>query len=224
MVDATLGPVRARVIGLVVVLSFIGAAIVVLGVVKADSLADAAAEVGALKAPALAIGGALLVALMVPAGLVAGACGYALGTVGGTIVAVIATTAGAVLSAALARRVGTPAARDAFGPRVQRTVTWLEGRPARTVVVARVVPGMPFNTTSLVLGFTRIPLSTIAAGTALGFLPRSFAYAALGGSLRDLGSPEAKAALVASIVIAILAIALPRLLLARTNRSAQSGG
>jgi uncharacterized membrane protein YdjX (TVP38/TMEM64 family) len=215
---AEIWAVRGRVIGLVVVLSLIGAALVVVGAVNAESLADGVAGLGALKAPALAAGGALLVALMVPAGLVAGAAGYAVGTVAGTAVAVVATSTGAVLAAALSRVVGTPEARSAFGPRVARTVAWLEERPGRTVVLARVVPGMPFNAMSVVFGFTRIPLLTIGLGTALGFLPRSFAYAALGGSLRDLSSPEAKAALAASVVIAILAIVLPRLLIGRTAR------
>lgn len=216
--------VRARVVGLVVGLSLIGAALVLAGALKAASLADAVDGLGALQGPVLAIGGALLVVLMVPAGLVAGAAGYAVGTVAGTAVAVVATTAGAVLCAALSRAVGTPAAREAFGPRVERTVAWLEARPGRTVVLARVVPGMPFNTTSVVLGFTRIPLLTICLGTAVGFLPRSFAYAALGGSLHDLGSPEARAALVASGVIAVVAIVAPRLLLRRHARQPARGG
>ena len=210
--------VRSRVVGLVVVLSLIGAAIVVVGAVKAHSLADGVAGLGALQAPALAVGGALLVVLMVPAGLVAGAAGYALGPVAGTIVAVLATTIGAVLAAALSRSVGTPDARGVFGSRVERTVVWLEARPSRTVVLARVVPGMPFNATSVVLGFTRIPLLTIGLGTALGFLPRSFAYAVLGGSLHDLSSPEAKVALAASVVIALLAIAVPRMLVSSDER------
>ena len=213
-IDAsTVWAVRSRVIGLVVVLSMIGAGLVIAGAVKAAALADSVEGLGALQGPALAVGGALLVALMVPAGLIAGAAGYAVGTIAGTAVAVVATTAGAVLCAALSRAVGTPAARDVFGPRVRRTVAWLEARPGRTVVFARVVPGMPFNTMSVVLGFTRIPLLTIAVGTAIGFLPRSFAYAALGGSLHDLDSPEAKAALAASVVIAIAAVVLPRVLL-----------
>jgi len=226
-VDSGIWVVRARVIGVVVVLSLIGAAIVVASALKAGSLAEAVSGLGALTGPALAIGGAMLVALMVPAGLVAGAAGYALGTAAGTCVAVVATTLGATLAATIGRVVGTPAARDVFGPRVQRTVAWLEGRPGRAVVLARVMPGMPFNSTSVVLGFTRIPLLTVALGTAIGYLPRSFAYAALGGSLRDLGSPEARVALAASIVIAILAIVLPRLLLTRdvsTARSTDGGG
>jgi uncharacterized membrane protein YdjX (TVP38/TMEM64 family) len=208
--------VRSRVIGLVVMLTFIGLALVLAAALSAESLADSASRLGALTAPALAAAGALLVALMVPAGLVAGAAGYALGTAVGTAVAVVSTTLGAGLAAYIGRAVGTPAARSAFGPRIQRTVTWFEARPGRTVVLSRVLPGMPFNITSTVLGFTRIPLLTIGAGTALGYLPRSFAYAALGGSLRDLGSPEAKAAIVASVAIAIVAVAVPRLLLRKT--------
>ena len=35
-----------------------------------------------------------------------------------------------------------------------------------------------------------------AGATALGAAPRAFAYTALGGSLDDLGSPEAIAAIV----------------------------
>ncbi len=210
---AAVGAVRARVVGLVVLLTFVGLALVLAAALSAESLADATERLGAMKAPVLAAAGAVLVALMVPAGLVAGAAGYALGTVAGTVVAVVATTLGAVLASYIGRVVGTPAARTAFGPRIERTAAWLEARPGRTVVLARVLPGMPFNITSTVMGFTRIPLLTIGAGTALGYLPRSFAYAALGGSLRDLDSPEAKTAIAASAAIAILAIAVPKLLL-----------
>lgn len=207
---AGLWAVRSRVIGLVVVLSLMGAALLVAGALKAHALADGFSELGALAYPALALAGALLVVFMVPAALVAGAAGYVAGTVGGTLIAVVATTTGAVLAALLARYVGTPAARSAFGPRIERTVGWLEARPGRTVVLARALPGMPFNTTSSVLGFTSIPLLTIGLGTALGFLPRSFAYAALGGSLHDLGSPEAKVAIAATALIAAATIILPR--------------
>jgi uncharacterized membrane protein YdjX (TVP38/TMEM64 family) len=213
---AAVRAVRSRVIGLVVMLTFIGLGLVLAAALSAESLADTASELGALTAPALAAVGALLVALMVPAGLVAGAAGFALGTAVGTVVAVVATTLGAALAAYIGRAVGTPAARSAFGPRIQRTVMWFEARPARTVVLSRVLPGMPFNITSTVLGFTRIPLLTVGVGTALGYLPRSFAYAALGGSLRDLGSPEAKAAIAASVAIAIVSLVLPQILLRKS--------
>jgi uncharacterized membrane protein YdjX (TVP38/TMEM64 family) len=42
-----------------------------------------------------------------------------------------------------------------------------------------------------------------AAATALGAAPRAFAYTALGGSLDDLGSPEAIVAIVVLVVMAV---------------------
>ncbi|MCW2989851.1 MAG: hypothetical protein JWM73_445, partial [Solirubrobacterales bacterium] len=39
--------------------------------------------------------------------------------------------------------------------------------------------------------------------TFLGCAPRSFAYAALGGNLHDLGSPEVIAALIVLVVMAV---------------------
>jgi uncharacterized membrane protein YdjX (TVP38/TMEM64 family) len=210
---AEIARVRWRLLGLVVVLSFTGMGLLVALALNARDLGNRIDDLGVLAVPALAVLGTLLIAAMVPAGLVAGAAGYALGTPGGTAVALIAATAGAVLCAALGRAVGTPAASSAFGARVARTVTWLDARPRRSVVMSRLVPGLPFNATSYVFGLTGIRLADVAAGTAAGFAPRCFAYAALGGSLRDLGSPEARAALGASVLLAVLVIALPRLAL-----------
>ena len=46
-------------------------------------------------------------------------------------------------------------------------------------------------------------LRGFAAATALGAAPRAFAYTALGGSLDDLGSPEAIVAIVVLVVMAL---------------------
>ena len=48
-----------------------------------------------------------------------------------------------------------------------------------------------------------MPLLTFAAATAIGCAPRAFAYTALGGSLSNLGSPEAIAAFAVLIVMGI---------------------
>jgi uncharacterized membrane protein YdjX (TVP38/TMEM64 family) len=47
-----------------------------------------------------------------------------------------------------------------------------------------------------------------AAATAIGVAPRAFAYTALGGSLDDLGSPEAIIAIAALVVMALTGAAL----------------
>jgi uncharacterized membrane protein YdjX (TVP38/TMEM64 family) len=207
---------RMRVVVLAVFLSILGLVLVGLLALNARSLGDRFHELGAAGPVALAAAGAILIVAMVPAGLVAGAAGFVAGTAGGTVVAIIAAGVGALGAAALGRVAGTPDARHVLGSRVARWVTWFEARPVRGTILARLVPGTPFNVTSYVLGFTRVRLSTIALGSAAGFAPRCFAYAALGGSLSDLHRPEARLAIGASAALAILVTLVPRMLLRRT--------
>jgi uncharacterized membrane protein YdjX (TVP38/TMEM64 family) len=210
---AEIARARWRLFGLVAVLSFVGMALLVILALNAKELGERIDDLGALAVPVLVVLGAVLIAAMVPASLIAGAAGFALGTAAGTPVALVAATAGAVLCTLLGRAAGTPAARSAFGGRVAGTIAWFEARPLRSVLTSRLLPGLPFNATSYVLGLTRMRLGDVAVGTAVGFAPRCFAYVALGGSLRDLGSPEARIALAGSVVLALLVIVLPRLVL-----------
>lgn len=204
---------RTRLVALTVLLSFAGLGLVVWLALDAEALADRVDDLGLAAGLVLVALGALLVAAMFPAGLLAAAAGFALGTAYGTPVALLGATAGATLCAVIGRAVGTPAARHAFGARVERLAVWFEARSLRSVIVFRLVPGLPFNASSYVLGFTTIGLANIALGTLIGFAPRCFAYVALGGSLRDLGSPEAKLALALSVLLAVLVTVVPRLVL-----------
>jgi uncharacterized membrane protein YdjX (TVP38/TMEM64 family) len=47
-----------------------------------------------------------------------------------------------------------------------------------------------------------VRLAAFAAATAIGVAPRAFAYTALGGSLDDLGSPEAIVAIALLVLMA----------------------
>lgn len=201
---------RRRLFALVGSLSALGILLLAVLALNARELGDGIDGLGAGAAPALAALGILLIVGMVPASLVAGAAGYAIGTVAGTPIALLAATVGGVLCATLGRYVGTPSARYALGRRVTDAVTWVDARPVRTVVTTRLVPGLPFSATSYCLGLTSISLREIGLGTAVGFAPRCFAYVALGGSLRDLGSPETQIALGASVALAVLVVVVPR--------------
>jgi uncharacterized membrane protein YdjX (TVP38/TMEM64 family) len=77
-----------------------------------------------------------------------------------------------------------------------------------SVLYARIAPGMPYNLVNYAAGLTRIPLRTFAAATAIGCAPRAFAYAALGGSLDDLSSPQAIVAFAVLAGMALLGAAL----------------
>jgi uncharacterized membrane protein YdjX (TVP38/TMEM64 family) len=59
-------------------------------------------------------------------------------------------------------------------------------------------------------GLSPVALRSFAAATAIGCAPRAFAYTALGGSIDDLGSPEAVAAAVVLIVMAVAGLVLGR--------------
>jgi uncharacterized membrane protein YdjX (TVP38/TMEM64 family) len=204
---------RLRVGALAVVLSFVGLALVGLLALNAGSVADTFDDLGAAGAPALAAAGAILIVAMVPAGLVCGAAGFVAGAVGGTVVGLVATGLGAMGAAAIGRSAGTADARHVLGPRVERAIAWFEARPVRGTLTARLVPGTPFNVTSYVLGLTRVRLDTIGWASAVGFAPRCFAYAALGGSLNNLDQPEARAAIVASLALLVLVAVVPRVVL-----------
>jgi uncharacterized membrane protein YdjX (TVP38/TMEM64 family) len=222
---AALAQARWRLAGLAVVLTGLGLSVLAALALNARELGDQLDVFGPATVGVLALMGAVLVVAMIPASLVAGAAGYAVGTAAGTPAALVGVTGGAVVCALLGRYVGTPAARYALGGRVTRMVSWVEARPVRAVMTSRLVPGLPFNATSYVLGFTRIGMRDVALGTGVGFAPRCFAYVALGGSLRDLGSAEARIAMAVSVLLAVLVIVVPRLVVRdAVSAAVRSGG
>ena len=103
---------------------------------------------------------------------------------------------GASAAFLIARTAGRGAVERRAGPRVLAVRDAVSRRGFLAVLYARILPGVPYSVVNYGAGLTRIPLAVFAAATALGAAPRAFAYTALGGSLDDLGSPEAIAAVV----------------------------
>jgi uncharacterized membrane protein YdjX (TVP38/TMEM64 family) len=209
-VDSDLSIVRLRLFTLAVVLTLVGVASLVVIALHARELADFFEGRGILEVPIAIAAIAALATVLVPAGVLAGAAGFAFGTAIGFPAAMIGLTVGAMVAGALARFVGTERATNALGGRVLGLADWLEARPLRSVAVSRLIPGLPFSATSYACGLSSIPISTIALGTLLGFAPRAFAYTALGGSLGNLDSPEAKVAIVVSLAILLTLAVVPR--------------
>jgi uncharacterized membrane protein YdjX (TVP38/TMEM64 family) len=77
----------------------------------------------------------------------------------------------------------------------------LERRGTLAVVYARIMPGVPYVPFNYAIGLTSLPLRSLALGTAIGAVPRTFAYVALGGNLDDLSAPEVKVAIALIVVI-----------------------
>jgi uncharacterized membrane protein YdjX (TVP38/TMEM64 family) len=146
---------------------------------------------------------ATLTVAFFPGPLLAGASGLLFGTALGFPLSLCAAVLGASAAFLLARAAGRDAAERVAGPRVKAVRDAISRRGFLSVLYARIVPGVPYNLVNYAAGLTGIRLGVFAGATALGAAPRAFAYTALGGSLDDLGSPEAIAAIVVLVVMAL---------------------
>jgi uncharacterized membrane protein YdjX (TVP38/TMEM64 family) len=148
----------------------------------------------------------LLTVGLFPGPLLAGAAGLLFGTALGTPVAIASATLGACLAFSLGRWWAHAAVEEILAgrlPRLRALRAWIGERGFLAVLYARLAPGLPYNLVNYVAGLSPVRLRAFAAATALGCAPRAFAYAALGGSLDDLGSPEAIAAGIVLVVMAL---------------------
>lgn len=146
---------------------------------------------------------ALLTPALFPGPLLAGASGLLFGTWLGTPISIVSATLGATLAFSLSRWIAHDAVADLEGARLHALRAFIARRGFLSVLYARIVPGVPYNLVNYAAGLTAIPLRAFAAATALGCAPRAFAYTALGGSLDDIGSPEAIAAFAVLVVMAV---------------------
>ena len=135
----------------------------------------------------------LLTVVLFPGPLLSGASGLLFGTALGTPVSIVAATTGASLAFAVSRWWAHDAVVEtsAHHPRLAALRRWVGERGFQSVLLARIAPGVPYNLVNYAAGLTPIGLGVFAGATALGVAPRAFAYTALGGSIGNLGSPEA---------------------------------
>jgi uncharacterized membrane protein YdjX (TVP38/TMEM64 family) len=202
--------VRVRLALLAAGLTVVAVVVLVGLALNARAVADFLGGSGIAVGPVTLLAIALLTPALVSAGLLAGAAGYALGVPAGFAVGLAGLTLGGLIAVGLVRAVGAPEASRALGGRVAGLAAWLEARPSRSIVFARLLPGMPFGYVSYAYGLTSISMRRIAAAGALGFAPRCFVYTALGGSVRNLDSPQARAAIAATVAIALGSLFVPR--------------
>ncbi len=148
--------------------------------------------------------------LLVPGPVLAGAAGLLFGTALGTPVALAATVLTSVSQMLISRYVAGARVGSLIPQRVRRIDEVLERRGFFAVLYLRLTPGIPFHLVNYGAGLTRLRVRDMAGGTAIGAIPRSFAYVALGGNLHDLSSPEAKAAIALIVVMAVAGLLLAR--------------
>jgi uncharacterized membrane protein YdjX (TVP38/TMEM64 family) len=143
-------------------------------------------------------------------GLIGGAL---FGPLWGSLWNLTGATLGATLSFLVARYLGAHwVARRARG-RLARIVAGVEAEGWRFVLLARLVPIVPFNLLNFALGLTRIRAAHYVIATAIGMLPGTIAYTWIGHAGREIaaGSETAlRSGLLAVGGLALLML-LPRL-------------
>ncbi len=135
--------------------------------------------------------------------ILAGASGLLFGTAVGTAVALAGVTLAALAQMAVTRHLAGDQAGRLLPARVERWERLIERRGTLAVMYSRLVPALPFGLVNYGAGVTNVRYRAVGLGTLVGALPKVFAYVALGGSLDDLGAPEAKVALGVMVVIAV---------------------
>jgi uncharacterized membrane protein YdjX (TVP38/TMEM64 family) len=146
---------------------------------------------------------AALTPSLFPGPLLAGASGLLFGTWLGTPISIVSATLGATLAFCLSRWIAHDAVEQLQGRRIAALRAFIGRRGFLSILYARIAPGVPYSMVNYAAGLSPVALRTFAGATALGCAPRAFAYTALGGSLDDLGSPEAIAAYGVLVVMAL---------------------
>jgi uncharacterized membrane protein YdjX (TVP38/TMEM64 family) len=168
-----------------------------------DEVRDWGEGLGAA-APIVAVPAFVAINFVIGWPVLAGALGLLFGTAAGTPLALVGVTGAALAQMAVARYLAGDHAGELLPERTRRVERFLERSGTVAVLESRVVPLLPYGAVNYAAGLTRLRFGQMALGTVIGAAPKVFAYVALGGSLTNLRSTEAK---VAIVLLAVLGLA-----------------
>ncbi|MFF7636842.1 TVP38/TMEM64 family protein [Kitasatospora sp. NPDC008050] len=164
----------------------------------------ATAVPGAWRAPAFVALFAFGTLAFLPKPALNVAAGVLFGARWGVPLAVLGTTAGAVLAFGLGRGLGQRALRPLLRGRALLALDrGLTEHGFRSVLLLRLVPGVPFQAVNLGAALSGVRVRPYLAATVLGVLPGTAAYVVAGACA---GSPTSPAFLVSGAVIVGLGV------------------
>lgn len=177
---------RPAVLALVIASAVVVAALV--GLPDAEGVRTDVAAMGRL-APALFIGlyaAATLAPL--PKNVLSVAAGLLFGLVQGVAIVLLAALLGALAAFALGRVLGRDAVERLTGVRAARVDALLGRHGLLAVLAVRLVPVLPFTAINYAAGLTAVRPGDYVLGTAVGIVPGTIAYVALGAYGTSPGS------------------------------------
>jgi uncharacterized membrane protein YdjX (TVP38/TMEM64 family) len=161
--------------------------------------------------PAFAVVFALSTLAFFPKPVLNIAAGALFGIPEGLALAVIGTTLGAVLAFGLGRSLG----REALQPLLKRKILAALDRRLTdqgfvSVLLLRIVPGVPFQGVNFAAAFSGVRPGTFTAATALGVLPGTAAYVIAGATASSPASPAFLLSIAAIVAMMVLTLAIAR--------------
>ena len=153
---------------------------------------------------------ALLTLLPLPKGVLSAAAGLAFGFTTAATLVYAAALLGAGLAFVIGRALGRDAIERLTGTRIARIDRLLARRGLLTVVGLRLVPLVPFTVINYAAGLSTVRRRDYALGTAIGIVPGTLSYVALGSGIASGQSGLVVAA--AAVLVLLSALAARRLM------------
>ena len=189
-----------RLVGFVLVLS-VGGAVVLLVPADTESLRDQVTGAGAWGWVLFVAAYVVATLLLFPKNVLSVVAGLAYGAGLGTVLVWLAAILGASAAFWIGRALGRDGVARLAGPAMTRLDGWVARRGALAVLVARLVPVVPFTAVNYASGLTVVGFVPYLLATAVGILPGTVAYVVIGAYGSDPGSWPFLAALAGLVLL-----------------------
>ncbi|EAR26039.1 putative integral membrane protein [marine actinobacterium PHSC20C1] len=143
---------------------------------------------GTLGAVIFMIAYAILTLTPAPKAVISIAAGLAWGLWVGTLLVLVGAIAGAALSFWIGRMLGRDAVEQYTGGRVRAVDEMLQKRGLVSMIALRLIPLIPFTVINYAAGLTAIRVRDYMLGTAIGIIPGTMAFVAVGAYGAELNS------------------------------------
>ena len=173
---------RVRLLGLALAVLIAGALVWLLLGGDVDAVQSAVASTGAWGPVVYVLLHVVLTLVPVSKNLLSGVAGALFGLAGGIAISWVASMLSALVGFAIARRLGREAVAELTGPRIDRAEEIMRQQGVAAVIVARLTPVLPFTIVNYAAGVSAVSLRDFLVGTAVGIVPGTVGYAALGAS------------------------------------------
>ncbi len=192
---------RFRLLGLALAVLIAGGLVWLLLGGEVDAVQRAVAATGAWGPAIYVVMHVLLTLVPVSKNLLSGVAGALFGLAGGIAISWLASMLSALVGFAIARRLGRETVATMTGPRLARVEDVMRHQGVAAVVVARLTPVLPFTIVNYGAGVSAVSMRDFVLGTAVGIVPGTVGYAALGASAGRDATTFVAAGVVAAVLL-----------------------